>query len=397
MKLYKHQAELVKQNPPKWLLFHSMGSGKTVTSIKLADNNPCPTLVICPKQVERKWNNEIKQWSTHPQNFTVITKEQFRKKWDKIGVYGCIIYDEVQFFGNPQSQLTKAAIAYTEKFEPIYVYLLSGTPYTSSPWCVYSYATLLGRRWNYISFRNKFFYKVKMGNRFVFLPKKKISGDIAVLIRKLGNIVKLEDCVDVPDQVFITEYFDLHKEQKKEIENLTDILSVVQRQKQYQICGGSIKGNEYEKSRKINSPKFKRVIELVKEHKKIAIVCRYNLEIEYLRKEIQKFCSIVVINGMVKDKETEADRVRGLSRVCCLINAKTTSGYELETIPIMVFYSYDDSYLNYEQALGRIQRINNIKKNVYINLVIKDSICEKIYEQITIEKKDFHWVLKKDI
>ncbi len=65
-----------------------------------------------------------------------------------------------------------------------------------------------------------------------------------------------------------------------------------------------------------------------------------------------------------------------------------SEGYELPTFPLMVFYSYDFSLKNYIQMLGRIQRINAIKKNVYLSLVVKDSIDSDVFTSLK-KKEDF--------
>ena len=57
-------------------------------------------------------------------------------------------------------------------------------------------------------------------------------------------------------------------------------------------------------------------------------------------------------------------------------------------ISVMVFYSYDFSLKNYIQIKGRIQRINNIKKNVYFSLVVKGTIDEDVFKCIQ-RKEDF--------
>ena len=72
-----------------------------------------------------------------------------------------------------------------------------------------------------------------------------------------------------------------------------------------------------------------------------------------------------------------------------LVNAAVSEGWELSTCPLMIFYSYDFSLVNYIQMLGRIQRANNIKRNTYISLVIKDTIDEAIYKKIQ-KREDFH-------
>ena len=53
----------------------------------------------------------------------------------------------------------------------------------------------------------------------------------------------------------------------------------------------------------------------------------------------------------------------------------------------MVFYSLDFSHKNHIQLQGRILRINNLKKNTYIYLVV-EGIDTDVYKTI-MKKKDF--------
>ena len=389
LKLYHHQSELVAKNPTKWLLAHGTGTGKTVTAIKLADNNPCLTVVVCPKQVREKWGDEIKQWSRYPHHYTVISKEKFRKEHGILKPYGCIILDEAHFFGGVSSQMTKHMRAYIRKHDPLYVYLLTATPYLSTPWNIYSYAILLGRKWGYVAFKRTFFYDVRMGKRVISMPKPKMQKQVATLVKRLGNAISLQDCIDVPEQTYLTEYFDLTKEQKQAIDAIEETQHIVRWTKTHQICGGTLKGDEYVASQKFKSEKMKRVIELIKENPKIAVVCRYNHEIEVLKKMVSKFCPVVVLNGKTKYKEEAVRVVHNANRMCILVNAAVSEGYSLETVPIMVFYSYDFSLKNYIQMQGRLLRINALKKNVYISLVVRGTIDEDVFKNVTINKKDF--------
>ena len=55
----------------------------------------------------------------------------------------------------------------------------------------------------------------------------------------------------------------------------------------------------------------------------------------------------------------------------------------------MIFASCDYSFVNLDQALGRIQRADNIKKNLYIYLVVKGGTDEAIHKALSM-KQDFN-------
>lgn len=384
--LYKHQRELVELNPNKWLLSWGTGSGKTLTAITLAQNSNERTLVICPKSIVDQWKPQV------PTDWLVISKEQFKKRYKEIGEYKTIIVDEAHFFSNHKSQLTKSLIAYISHYKTQRVFLLTATPYLSTIWNIYAYGLLFGKPWRWIDWDRKYFYKIKMGRRMIPKQKEVIDGvpiaqEIKRLVNELGNTVSLEDCFDVPEQIYQSETFELTAEQKKGINDITDFLPIVKFTKVHQICGGSLKGDGYTEDKFFKSEKAERAIELAKEHDKIIIVCRYNNEIDYLSSKI-KDKEVLVIRGDVKDRHSVCLKAESLNKCVVLIQASCSEGYELPSFPIMVFYSYDFSLKNYIQMIGRIQRAGHIKKNVYLSLYVKGTIDEEIYKCI-MSKRDF--------
>ena len=385
-KLYKHQQELVDKNPKKWLLAWSTGSGKSLTAISLAKGNNQTALIICPKSIVDQWKPQV------PKDWLVISKEQFKKKHKEIGKYNCIIVDEGHFFSNYKSAITKSLLSYINNYNPEYIYMLTATPYLSTMWNMYTYGLIFGRQWRWIDFDRKYFFKMKMGNRMVPMQRKKVNGlpivhEVKNIVNSLGSTVALEDCFDVPEQVYQSETFSLTTEQKKGMDNVTDFLPIVLFTKHHQICGGSLKGDGYTEDQVFKSEKANRAIELAGEHDKLIIVCRYNNEIDHLASKI-KNREVLIIRGDVKDRHSVCLRAEELDKCVVLIQASCSEGYELPSFPIMAFYSYDFSLKNYVQMVGRIQRAGRIKKNVYLSLYVKDTIDEDIYKTI-MSKRDF--------
>jgi len=405
MILFKHQQKLLDRFPKKWLLAWGTGTGKSLASLELAKKNGGSALIICPKSIKEQWMSIIKDNNC---DYAVLSKEEFKKAVmiDKIESYDNLITDEVHFFSGMQglkkkSGMLKAMLFYIKKYNPSSIYLLTATPYLSSPWNIYALAEILGHKWNYMAYKNLFFQDVNMGRRWpIPVVKKKVKYKgilmnteeaVADLVSIIGNTVALEDCADVPEQIFQTEYFDLTGEQKEAIKGLGEVNPIVYWTKCHQICGGTLKSDGYSEDKFYKSDKLNRLLELCDEHKKLIIVCRYNNEIEYIKKQIQirkKTANIYTINGSTKDKHKVIKSADSSEEAIVISNASCSEGYELPSFPIMIFYSYDFSLKNYIQILGRIQRINNIKKNVYLSLIVKKSIDEEVYKSI-LRKEDF--------
>lgn len=396
MKLWNHQQKIIDLNPRKHLLAHEVGTGKTITTITLAKQNNQKALVICPKSIKQQWLEQV------PNDWLVLHKEGFKNMWNAKGIshYNCLIIDECHFFASPKSQLTKSLLAYIARYNPEYIYLLSGTPYTSSSWAIYTYGLILGKPWRWIDWDRKFFDHIKMGRLNVPVQKKKINGVpteqvIASVVKSLGSTVRMEDTLGdliMPEQIFETEYFELTKEQREAIASLTDLVPITKWTHTHEVCGGTLKGDGYTPDKFFKSEKLDRVLELAKSYPKFVVVCRYNLEIYRLEDALKtsfKGIKVIVINGETKDVYRATQEAGRSDKCIVLVQAAVSAGYELPSFPLMVFYSLDFSLVNYLQVLGRIARRNNLKRNVYISLVIKGTIDEDVYKCIQ-RKEDFN-------
>lgn len=391
-KLFKHQEEFLKLNPHKKILVWGTGSGKTRTSIEWADKNDSKsTLVIVPKALPKNWEREIKKWSKFPdKKWEIITKETFRKDWDKLKKFDCLIVEESHYFSGMKSLMSKALEKYIAKHKPEYMIGMTATPFMSSPWSVYRLSNLFGYNLNWMAFKLKFFYEIRMGRRMVPVMRKGMEEDVAALVKRMGNVVKLEDCIDVPESVYEVETLKLTKEQEKAMKEITDILPIVRFTRHHQVCGGTLKGNEYEESKHFKCDKLDRVLEIAQESKKLIVVSRYNEEgariAEYLTENGIKSLQI---NGSVKNRDEVVQEFNNTKEAVLVVQAACSEGWEAPTCDTMVFYSYDFALKNLVQMRGRIQRINHIQKCKYISLVIADSIDEEIYDCVVNKKMDF--------
>lgn len=385
--LYDHQQKLLDLNPSRHLIAWGTGTGKTKTAIELAYKNGEEALIICPKSLVEQWKSQV------PDNWLVLSKEQFKKLYRQLSNFNCLIVDEAHYFGNYKSGLTKALLDYIKLHNPKYHYLLTATPYLSSSWNLYSYGLILGKDWNWYKWHKHYFNEVKMGRRKIPIQKKVVNGlpieqEIARLVSVLGSTVALEDCFDVPEQIYQVEWFTLTTGQRKAISEAWDPLPIIRFTKEAQICGGTLKGDGYTEDQTFKSEKMDRCLDLIKEHKKLIVVCHFNNEIDALATKVAKSKKVYIIRGDVKDRHDVVADAEKSDDCVVFINAACSEGYELPSFPIMVFYSYSYSLKDAIQMRGRILRANKLKKNVYLSLVVKDSIDEDIYKCIE-SKQDF--------
>lgn len=389
MELYAHQQRVIDLNPPKYLLASGTGTGKTITALALAAHNNLEVLVVCPKQVRKKWERTMEEMFVVG---TVIGRDRFRIDHKKIRTYQAIIWDECHIgIGNMKSQMHKAFMWYVTKHDVYFRWLLSGTPYSSGPLNIYSIARALGHNWNYLTFRDRFFVPRYFGNRMIWEPRKGIEEEVALLIRRIGDVTRLEECFDVPDQILDVEYFEQSLEQRKAIKEMQTQESnpAVRFVKLHQIASGTLKGNEFEEGKTYACDKNDRIVTYAEENKKLIVFSRYNAHLILLSQMLhEKKIPHAIINGDVDDKEIIFAHAEASDRFVLLINAQVAEGYELPSFSVMLFASLSFSYVAYTQAMYRILRANALKKNVYKILLTEGTPDERVYASIK-NKEDF--------
>lgn len=402
-KLFKHQADLLEMNPKKQILAWSCGIGKTRASLEWSIKNKVTIIehmVICPKHLLVKWERDHIDMGINPEkeNILIISKETFRRDWNILPRYDKIIADEVHYFGNVTSDMTKSLLKYIKKHKIEYVLGLSATPYLSTCMNIYALGQLMGKvfekEWSYQWFKREYFTQVRMGARYVPVERKGTYDELIEKLRDVGNVVYRGDCFDIPEDNSSMEVFQITKEQKKAIEQLQSASHIAEWTAKHQICGGYLKGDEYNDPKVIKCDKLERIVDLVNENKKIIIVCRYRGEMEMIKNTI-KNKKVLLINGDIHDKQSVIDEGEASDDCVIITSASCSEGWEAKSFDTMVFYSHDFSLKNYEQMKGRIQRAGSFHQCTYISLVIKDSVDEDVYKSVVIKKMDFQIKLYK--
>ena len=401
--LYKHQTEFLAQNPNKTALVWSCGTGKTRAAIEWANLYQTEkdaaaystALVICPKALKANWIREVNKWGVYVK---VVTKEEFRRDYKTIGRYNQLICDEVHNgFLTPhfKSQMAKALRDYIKIHQVPRVLLLSATVYTSSPWNIYNLAFYCGLKLDWLKFKHTFFNEVRFGPRIVPVPKKGCEAKLAELTKKFASVVDIADVIDVPLQNHLEpEYFALSKAQKRAIDDNYDPLPIVRYTRQHEIENGILIGNEFQSNQTYENDKIERIKTICEENKKVAIVCRYNAQIDDLSAKLREYKPFI-IRGDVKDRDKVTQDADKADRAVVLIQADCAEGYELPSFGICVFASMSYSYTKWEQICGRFLRMNKPSRTTFIYLLTEgDSVDQGVYDAVK-RKEDFRIELFK--
>jgi len=409
-KLYEHQDRIIKENKLKCGLFLGTGASKSRTALELAEGN---VLVICPKQQreDRLWFRENEKWETN-KKLTVISKEDLRRDWDSLPAFNTVIIDEchnnlgvmpqyIQRKGiqlPKTSQIFEATLKYLEKYPPKRLYLLSATP-CPKPMSAFAIGKLLGQDWDFGKFRDTYYAEVLMGGmRRIWMPKKSdaIRERLAQLVKRLGYTGAISDFTDVPDQIDKTVEIELSREQKEALATLSfsEADALVRASRARTIENGVLYGKKIEEldgkvdimtnqTRIFKSNKIGYILERAMEFPKLLLFVNFTAQIEEIAKTLrEEGYKVYTLTGATKDR-TFIKKVDESDEPCIVIaQSSVSAGWELPSFPCCIFVSLSWRVVDHVQARGRILRMNKLKKNLYIYLVVKGGVDERCYKSI---------------
>ncbi len=335
-----------------------------------------------------------------------MSKETFRRDWKRLPRFDTVIIDEAHTclgvtpsvrwrnkVAIPKaSQLFEALEVYITSTKPNRLYLCTAT-IIRSPMTVWAAARLLGNNFDFYAFRQMFYVRLPMPGREAWAPKndKETKEKLARIVRKLGHVGRLEDFFDVPKQTHKTVYVELTTKQKERIKALKFEYPepVVRVGKIHQTENGILAGDEFSEAQHFDNAKLDKILEYAIEFPRMVIFCKYRAQIEALRTALMKEgYKVMVMTGDTQDRETVIREANEAEECIFIVSAQISAGWELPHYPVMIFASRTYSFVDQDQALGRIQRANNIKKNLYIYLVVRGFTDEAVHKCLE-NKKDF--------
>lgn len=410
MKLHPHQEEFINRNPHKHLIAFDTGTGKTITAISLAIKNMTATgkkltYVVTPKKVKSKWVDNINTFvpelnellkpetPSEIENFVVMTKEEFKKNVLFMDAPEAIIVDEAHYFAGLKSQLSRMLQRYIRINKLEYIWLLTATPYMSTPWNIYVLSRCLGNDVNYNFWLKTFFKPKYLGFKVVHVIDDTKHRLLQDYIRTIGTVVSMESVVEsIPEQTDEFIYVSLTEEQKNAILKINGDSPLTGFTHRHQIENGVINGNEYEKDQEFPEYKLTFIRDALRENKKVAIYVRYTLQLKKYKRELTALgYNVLTLSGDTKDAGEIIKEANDLENVVIIIQSQCSEGYELPGFDLCIFASLSFSYKDYKQARGRFLRINKMKENKFLHLIVsgKKSTDMAIWNAIK-NKQDFN-------
>ena len=421
-------------------LLFEMGCGKTLTAIAIAGaaykgGYIKKVLIIAPTSVVAVWPKELEEFADFP--FTVQTLlgdkrkrlraisdlERYRYPKLKAAVINyesvwrddifealqkydadMIICDESQRIKTHDSKQSRAIHKLGDLAR--YKLILSGTPVHNNAidiWSQYRFldASVFGEQ--FWAFKNHYCQMGGFNNKQIVRYR-----DLDGLIAKEHSIafrITKEEAIDLPEQTFEVRNIEMSAKERKLYDTLkrdsvadlesggqisaTTVLTRLLRLQQ--LTGGFLVKDDSDKPELVSTAKLDALKDIIEDYvveagKKLVVFARFIAEVEAIiklaEKTLPKGKKAVSIygaikkedrGGIVKQFQTDADTVLFIGQI-----DTAGTGITLTAADTCVYYSKNYNYATYEQSLSRIHRIGQRNVCTYIDLVVQDSVDEKI-------------------
>ena len=451
-KPYDHQITALEKSWDKkeYAYFMEMGTGKSKVLVDniamLYDKGKInAALIIAPKGVYRNWySQEIpNHLPSHIEHKTVLWTATTSKAKDKeyqqlfkvdldlhilimnveafstkkglefaTSFLNChnslMAVDESTTIKTPSAKRTKAILNLGQS--ALYRRILTGSPVTKSPLDLYTQCGfldgyLLGFD-SYYAFRNRYAVMVErnFGGRRVQIPKGyKRLGELSDKLKPFSYRVLKEDCLDLPDKVYIKREVDLTDEQKSTYTTMKSAALALLKGKMataphvltqlmrlHQITCGHLK-NDDDTITEIKNNRISSLLELLEEVEgKVIIWANYVYDIKRIVKAIGlKYGeqSIVQYYGAIPAEQRQKNIEKFQdpdSPVRFFVGNPQTGGYgiTLTAANNIVYYSNGYDLEKRLQSEDRAHRIGQKKAVTYIDLITPKTIDEKIVKAL---------------
>ena len=433
-KLFRHQQdaydfalEIFKQGKAVALLA-DMGTGKSMMTIAITGTleKECSVkkmLVLCPKSIVGVWEEEFRKFADYKYALTVLDGTMEKKKAAfgfmngaalqviVVNYESCwrlekeitkwhpdlIVCDESSKIKTPSASQSKALHRLGRISR--YNIILTGTPITGSPLDIFSQYKFLDDSifgGSFYLFRNR--YAVMGGYQNRMVVGYRHMDELVSKVHDIAYRIKIEDAVELPPFIDQTRlitlepkaqsiYRTLEQDCYAELSNgeVTARNVLTQLLRLSQCTGGFIRGDVNTEATQVSAAKLEALEDIVDtcldEEKKVVVFARFVPEIEAIEKMLKKKkIGYSVIYGAITDRAEQVAKFQNDPEVKVFIGQLQTTGMglTLTASSVAVFYSLDFSYANYEQSRARIHRIGQKQKCLYIHLVCKGTVDEKV-------------------
>ena len=450
-KPYEHQLKALEMscNRETFAYFMEMGTGKTKVLIDnmamLYDKGKIDgALIIAPKGVIGTWYNQElpAHLVDHIENVTVlwqanITKSQSRKLGTlfKTGEELHILIMNVEAFStqkgtqfaqkfmlahktlmvidesttikNPKAKRTKNIIQLANRSQ--YRRILTGSPVTKNPLDLFTQCYFLDPyhldHQSYYSFRMRYAIMKTAhiaGRSIQLVAGFKHLDELSEKLKPFSYRVLKEDCLDLPEKIYMKRIIELTPEQKQVYEQMrkealatlngktvTTMIALTQLMRLHQITCGHFAADDGT-IQTIKNNRLNELMDVLEEIEGKAIIwAHYQYDIKTIIKEISKVhgpSSVVDYYGLTPQDERQPNikKFQGDPGCRFLVGTPSTGGYgiTLTAANTVIYYSNGYDLEKRLQSEDRAHRIGQHKPVTYVDIIAEKTVDEKIVKAL---------------
>ena len=318
-----------------------------------------------------------------------------------------MVIDESTTIKNPSAKRTKNILNLSIKSK--YRRIMTGSPVTKNPLDLYSQCYFLDpfhlEHGSYYSFRTRYAIMKTAhisGRSIQLVSGFKNLGELSDKLKPFSYRVLKEDCLDLPDKIFIKRQITLSPDQRKLYEQMkkealailngkqvTTVNALTQLMRLHQITCGHFTADDGSIQR-IPNNRVSELMNILEETEGKAIIwAHYQWDIKDIIKEIVKAYgpgSVVDYYGLTPKDERQDNitRFQGDPKCRFFIGTPATGGYgiTLTAANTVIYYSNGYDLEKRLQSEDRAHRIGQKKPVTYVDINAEDTVDEKIVKAL---------------
>jgi SNF2 family DNA or RNA helicase len=316
--------------------------------------------------------------------------------------------DESTTIKTPSAKRTKSILALSKS--AVYRRILTGSPITKSPLDLYTQCGFLNDELlgfsSYYAFRSRYAHMIERnfgGRRVQIVKNYQRLDELSKLIEPFSYRVLKEDCLDLPDKIYIKREIELTDEQLKLYTTMKQMALatlngklltapnvLTQLMRLHQITCGHFKSDDG-KIQELKNNRLEELMSILEETEGKAIIwANYIYDIERISTAIKKEYgddSVVQYYGAINTDERQKNIERfqdPRSPFRFFIGNPQTGGYgiTLTAANTVIYYSNGYDLEKRLQSEDRAHRIGQKKSVTYIDLIAEKTIDEKIVKAL---------------
>jgi len=318
-----------------------------------------------------------------------------------------MVIDESTTIKNPKAKRTKNILELSKL--ALYRRILTGSPVTKNPLDLYSQCEFLDPYLldftSYYAFRNRYaeMKDAYIGGRTISLVAGfKNLPELAETLKSFSYRVLKEDCLDLPDKIFIKRQIALTAEQNKVYKQMkeqalaemngkqvTTVNVLTQLMRLHQITCGHFAADDGS-IQKIKNNRLSELLDVLEEIEGKAIIwAHYQYDVKNIIKEIKKIHgpgSVVDYYGLTPQDERQGNIKKFQDDPGCrfLVGTPSTGGYgiTLTAANTVIYYSNGYDLEKRLQSEDRAHRIGQHKPVTYVDILAEETVDEKIVKAL---------------